>query len=340
MKLAGLCLLSTAAAMKLPRGVTEDVLCAHGECVKQEMKYEKIMPSQPGYQWNDAGGYCGSWATQRAALVVGAYFSQQQVRNHTVPGGGHDNEILSTNIDVAFKNLKVEVDGFDFHHETVPQQPAYFKWLKKQLVSGFSVVWMIMWDGQVYPLKGYDTPLPYGLHGHVEPVIGVQSNNPLTNETVFDDDKFVHYTDAGLNTVYKSVSTLSGDWAGEGSSAQCHDSRYCIGPYSYGWAIKGFTQDSKNATAAPASLHIDPSRSEPDTRSGSAPNQIEGTLTATDLKVGTKYDIYRWDTVEDAFTYSSIFKKTSFVADSTTFTYKDPKTFISNGVTYYRVVEQ
>ena len=44
----------------------------------KDMKYERRVPSQPGYQWNDAGGYCGSWSVQRAALAKGAWISQQQ----------------------------------------------------------------------------------------------------------------------------------------------------------------------------------------------------------------------------------------------------------------------
>ena len=76
------------------------------------MKYEKILPAQPGYQWDDAGGYCGSWAIQRATMTKGAWISQQQVRDHTSPGGGHDNEILSTNIEEALTNLKIDFEGF------------------------------------------------------------------------------------------------------------------------------------------------------------------------------------------------------------------------------------
>jgi hypothetical protein len=64
-------------------------------------------------------------------LAAGAYISQQQVRDHTSSGGGHDNEILSTNIKEALTNLKIDFEGFDYVNEPLPQQPAYFKWLKK-----------------------------------------------------------------------------------------------------------------------------------------------------------------------------------------------------------------
>lgn len=299
------------------------------------MKYERMSVTQPGYQWDDAGGYCGSWSIQRATLAKGAYISQQQVRDHTSPGGGNDNEILSTNIDEAFKNLKIEAEGFDYGHQPTPQNEAYYKWLKKQLVAGHPVTWMIMWNGQNYPIYGL-TP-PAGVYGHVEPVIGIQSNHPLTDETVYDDDIAVHFTDGGINTVYRRISTLTGDWAGPGSPGLCRSGKYCIGPYSFGWAVKGFVDEREGL---PASLHIDPWKSEPDTRSGAKPNAIKGTLTVTGLTAGSTYGIYRWDSVSDAFTYSDQFKKTSFKAANATFVYEDATTFQSDSTTYYRCVAE
>lgn len=326
-------LLGSAAAM--PLLFNEAEICKGGLCEKQDMKYERIAAIQPGYQWDDAGGYCGSWSIQRATLSKGAYISQQQVRDHTVPGGGHDNEILSTNIDLAFKNLKINAEGFDYNNEPLPQQPAYFKWLKKQLVAGYPVTWMIMWSGQTYPI--YDLTPPAGMYGHVEPVIGIQSNHPLNDTNVYDDDVAVHFTDGGINTVYKKISTLPGTWAGPGQEANCGASSYCIGPYSFGWAVKGFLDEEQGM---PASLRIDPWMQEPDTRSGASPNEIQGTLTVNELTAGSSYAIYRWDTTEDAFTYLDQFKKTSFQATNATYVFTDDKSFGSNSTTYYRCVPQ
>ena len=282
---------------------------------------------------NFAAGYCGSWAIQRAALAKGAWISQQQVRDHTSPGGGHDNEILSTNIEEAFRNLKIAYEGFDYVNEPLPQQDAYFKWLKKQLVAGYPVTWMIMWSGQAYPI--YNLKPPAGMYGHVEPVIGIQSNHPLNDTTVYDDDVAVHYTDGGTNTVYKVISTLKGTWAGPGESANCGLHTYCIGPYAFGWAVQGFTDDRQGP---PASLHIQPYLKEPDIRSGDSPIALQGTVTVTELAVGSSYAMSRWDTVKDAFTYSDNFRITSFKATDAIFAYTDEKSIQSDGTTYYSCV--
>merc|ERR1712130_177930 len=130
------------------------------------------------------------------------------------------------------------------------------------------------WNGQNYPIYGL-TP-PAGMYGHVEPVIGIQSNHPLTDEEVYDDDVVLHFTDGGMNTVHRVINTLPGDWAGLNKPAKCHSGRYCIGQWSFGWAIKGFNDGRSDAL--PAALAIEPSKNEPDTRSGQRPNQITGTL--------------------------------------------------------------
>ena len=79
----------SVVAMRMPRWINETVLCTEGQCEKDDMPYEWISDVQAGYQWDDAGGYCGSWATQRAVLGKGAWISQQQVRDHAKPCGGH-----------------------------------------------------------------------------------------------------------------------------------------------------------------------------------------------------------------------------------------------------------
>lgn len=329
-------ILSLPCAAALPLRVNETTICANQDCNNLgTMKYEKILPAQPGYQWNDAGGYCGSWAIQRATMTKGAWISQQQVRDHTSPGGGHDNEILSTNIEEALTNLKIDFEGFDYN-QTRPQQNAYAKWLKKHLVAGNAVTWMILWSGQTYPI--YDMTPPGGMYGHVEPVVGIQSNHPLTDPEVYDDDVAVHFTDGGTNTVHRVISTLGGKWNGPGTAANCGPKfSYCMASYAFGWAVKDLADDNTNSM--PASLQVNPWKSEPDIRSGQSGTPLKGTLTATDLVVGSTYEIYRWDTVSDAFTYSDQFKKLSFQASNETFVYEDTASFDSSGTTYYRCVE-
>merc|ERR1712187_182424 len=124
---------------------------------------------------------------------------------------------------------------------------------------------------------------------------------------------------------------------GPGHQANCRPYSYCMASYAFGWAVKGFV-DSK--PYVPASLAIQPYRSEPDTRSGQKPEALKGELTVTELTSGASYNIYRWDSVEDAFTYTDKYKKTSFVATKDNFVYTDGTTFQSDSTTYYRCVQE
>lgn len=53
--------IGATAAMRMPASVNESTLCARGLCSDPHLKYERKAATQPGYQWDDAGGYCGSW---------------------------------------------------------------------------------------------------------------------------------------------------------------------------------------------------------------------------------------------------------------------------------------
>jgi len=321
----------------MPSWVSEDLICANGLCEKRPMKYERLADVQPGTQWMDAGGYCGSWASQRAFLSIGAWVSQQQVRDHTEGCGGHDEEILSCNIAEAWTRLKIDFDAFDYKGTPVPQTASYFKWLKGHLAAGHVVAWMLMWNGQKYPI--YNLKPPEGMYGHVEPVIGIQSSHPLNDTTVYDDDKVVHYTDAGTSTVYRTMSSLPCKWAGEGHSADCGWHKYGLGnPWGFGWAVKGLA-DERAADAVPAYLHVQPWKSEPDTRSGAQPEALKGTLTATGLEKGAAYDVYRWNNSTTAFTYAAAFKRASFTATGDKYVYADDESFRSDSATYYRVLK-
>jgi len=149
----------------------------------------------------------------------------------------------------------------------------------------------------------------------------------------------VHYTDDGTSTVHRAISTLPCKWAGVGKPARCGSHLYGLGnPYGFGWAVKGFA-DGKGETAVSAYLHVQPWKSEPDTRSGEQPEALKGTLTATGLIAGAAYTVYRWDNVTAAFTYGTAFKKATFTATSDTYVYTDDKSFRSDSATYYRVLK-
>jgi len=306
------------------------------ECHEPTKKYKRLLNAQPGIQWMDHGGYCGAWSIQRATMAKGAWISQQQVRSHTVPGGGHDEEILATNIDLALKNLKLKAEGFDYKHLPSPQADAYRQWIKEKLIAGHAIVWMIMLKGGHFPTY---PGLPYGQYSHVEPVVGIMSDRPLSDTKWYDDDVLVHYTDADEHAYYRSMDSLPDDTTLKGNCAHSDYPGYpCIyDKYGFGWAIEGFLDERPGL---PLSLTVKPSRSEPDTRTGQKPEQLKGTVTIEGLAVGRRYKVYRWDSVAEAFEYKLARVVHDFTAKSSQEVYADPETFSSSGTIYYRCLEE
>lgn len=301
------------------------------------MQHERILNAVAGVQWMDHGGYCGAWSIQRTTMAKGAYISQQQVRNHTVPGGGNDEEIVETNIELALRNLKIEFQGFDYKHLPTPQSDAYLKWIKSKLAAGHGIVWMIMLKGGQYPV--YPSLAPYGQYSHIEPVVGILSNHPLNDSQVYDDDYIAHFTDADLHTYYRKMSSLPDDVDFQGNCKSPTYSGYpcTYAKYGFGWSIEGFA-DARSAEALPLSLAVAPNR-EPETRDGAAPIQLTGTITIDGLVPGKNYAVYRWDDVSDAFDYSRPKSVHRFTASAAQQVYTDTTPFWSQGTTYYRCLE-
>lgn len=60
---------------------------------------------------------------------------------------------------------------------------------------------------------------PYGQYSHVEPVVGILSDKPLSDGQWYDDDVVVHYTDADEHTYYRTMKSLPDDTDLQGSCA-------------------------------------------------------------------------------------------------------------------------
>jgi len=313
--------------------------CSEPSCERPWRKYHNIQDMQPGFQWNAYGGYCGSWSIQRAAMAKGAYMSQQQVRDHAQFGGGHDNEILNTNIDGALQRLKLRAEGFEYNVLPAPQASQYLKFIKKSLTHSNPIIWMVMFPDDTYPDTSYKFDnTTNGVYAHIEPVIGIMSSHPLSDEAVHDDDVFAYFDDASKQTLYQKASQVPGDWS-PGTKARCPGLEHqCVWKQrGYVWSIQGF--HDYRADAVPVSLSISPWASEPYTRGGEKPVDLTGTLTVAGLKKGSTYEIFRWGSPEEAFVYHKSYKIYTFTATSYLHKFVDPNTFLSNSTTYYRCVQ-
>jgi hypothetical protein len=106
---------------------------------------------------------------------------------------------------------------------------------------------------------------------------------------------------------------------------------------TYGLAVSGF---DTQAPTLPVQIDVD-HQSEPDVRSRDKPVPFQATVTVRSLAAGQSYVLYRYSGF-NSFPEKDFEKgydhKLPFVASSSTYTYKDPNSFLSNGAVYYIAV--
>jgi hypothetical protein len=160
------------------------------------------------------------------------------VRNHTLPGGGHDSEILATNIDAALIKLKMKAEGFNYKTTPTPQKDSYLKWIRGQLKQGHPIAWMIMLGSQEHPPKYPVYPkLPYGFYSHVEPVFGLYTD--FDDDDWHDEDVFAHGSNGNTHPYYRQLSKLTDNLNFTGN---CAKSNYPGDPcvyeeYGFAWVV-------------------------------------------------------------------------------------------------------
>lgn len=171
------------------------------------------------------------------------------------------------------------------------------------------------------------------------------SNHPLTDDTVYDDDWILHASDQDFQPYYRKMSTLedNSDLQGNCLEAQAgfgkNEMYPCIDEQvTYGLAVTGLAVEG----ALPVTLEI-PDTSEPNVRSlFTRPSDLQGTVTVSALQVGKDYVLYRYsgtDSLPSKAPFLGYEDMTTFTAEDSTWTFKDPKTFKSNSATYYIAVE-
>jgi len=304
---------------------------------------------KPGNQWNINGGFCGAWSTQQGALSVGAWISQDFVRKANGDQTGIDHnmhgdtklgyEVMPSNVAYTANALKLDAVEWDYM-QPAPQASKFKAWLKSHLVKGRAIVWFPLCKGD--PHSAYPGSVPNGGQcDHVEPMLGIWSNHPLDDATVYDDDVILHFSDQDTEPYYRPMSSLDDTVKMEGNCKNAvagfgHNEMYpCFDSHvTYGLAVTGL---QVNGTV-PVSLEVDIT-AEPDVREHQRAKKIHGTATVRGLTSGSTYTLYRYGSTADvpASRPYGLHAETShtFVAKGETYTYADPETFSSHSATYY-----
>jgi len=218
-----------------------------------------IGPS-PGMQWNLAGGFCGAFSVQQAALSAGAWISQDLVRKANIGQPGAHNmhgssncsadplgcgwEVMPSNVKWTAEHLRLASDEFDYTQPS-PQAAAWKCWAKHHLVKQHAIAFFPMCAGDSHAC--YAGSCPNGGHtDHVECMYGIWSNHSLDDLTPYPDDIVLHTSNQDCFPYYRPMGTLEDSTSMAGNCAKAghgwgqNEAYPCIDSnVTYGLAVSG-----------------------------------------------------------------------------------------------------
>lgn len=273
----------------------------------------------PRLQWENDHGYCGETSIQAIGLYYGVWVSQKVVRD--LAGG---ELLLGVNETRALEKLKLDYEVWSDAGSS--QSQPFMVWLKKNLAAAVPCVIA------VYLSDGTDAD-----YDHIIPATGIA----YTSLSSYDANDEITVSD----NFGAEVARRAGSYAATRSTCKYSaDLTGCIPrDTDYGVAIKGVLDADK--VTLPVRIAVG-SNAEPNVSLGQAAAQITATVTVSGLQAGRDYALLRYDGYQQvptkgaasAFLSSGFSSRHDFTASGLQYTYADPKTFASDGATYYRAV--
>ena len=273
-----------------------------------------IGPS-PGMQWNLAGGFCGAFSVQQAALSAGAWISQDLVRKANIAQPGPHNmhgsanaancssdplgcgwEVMPSNVKWTAEHLLLASDEFDYTQPS-PQAAAWKKWAKSHLVQRHAIAFFPMCGGDSHVC--YEDSCPNGGHcDHVECMYGIFSNHSLDDLTPYPDDVVLHTSNQDCFPYYRPLRTLEDTTAMEGNCAKAghhwgeNEAYPCIDSnVTYGLAVTGL---QVAGVVGRTSLSTNGLTYEPNVRGEQNATLIHPTVHIDGLEPGKHYTVVRY----------------------------------------------
>jgi len=307
----------------------------------------------PRIQWDANYGYCGETAFISAGLNYGQYISQYDARalaSKNVRQGLESSQLLLGVNDVAAAKA-MHLTATAFNTAQQPTAPAFLTWVKSNVTAGYPVVIGVF----VNQSRFYGTTnLNAGdaEYDHIVAVTGITSTHPLTGPPTYYADDVLTFNDngewTGTNGQPQNVFNYSfGTFATTRQRANAKSAAvYSLkSGADYGIAITGIIDLSREtvpvrlttSTNAEIPAMVDGSNTRP------AAKPVTLTITVSNLKPGTTYTLYRYNTMANvpdstinANAAKAAQKWTIKVAAGTTYTMT--QTINSNETAVYRAV--
>ena len=308
----------------------------------------------PRIQWNANFGYCGEVSFLSAGLYYGQYISQYDARAIASKNALQNLEssqlLLGVNDVAAAKSMHLSATAFSTAQN--PSSTTFLTWVKSNVNAGYPVViGVFMNQSRFYGttnLNAGDTE-----YDHIVTVTGITSPRNLNGPTIYYADDTLTFNDNGLYTstpTGQPQNTFSYPFGTFATTRQKANAK--TGPvYSlksgadYGIAITGIIDLSRETV--PVRLTTSLNAETPGIVNGSnirpAAKPITLTIAISNLKPGTTYNLYRYNTMANV-PESNINANASKAAQRWTIAIKTgsthtmTQTIMSNEIAVYRAV--
>lgn len=314
--------------------------------------YTASNPLPPRTQWNANYGYCGETSFVSAGLYYGQYISQYDARalasNNTRQSVSSSQLLLGVNDAAAAKAMHLAAVPFNTAKQT--STASFLTWVKSNVAAGYPVLIGVFTNearfyGSTNPSAGdpeYD---------HIVTVTGITSTHTLSTPAAYYADDVITFNDNGLwtggngvpqNTFTSTFGTFA--TTRRGANAKTGPVYSLSNGQDYGIAITGVIDLSHETV--PVRLTTSVGAETPGIADGSntrpAAKPVTLTITISGLKPGTKYNLYRYNSmssVPDSNFNANAAKasqKWTITASGTTYTMT--QTISSSEVAVYRAV--
>jgi hypothetical protein len=261
----------------------------------------------PRYQWNHNYGYCGEVSEISAGLYYGQYLSQYDARaaaDATPQNRYRSQLLLGVNALRAAEKMHLRAIGRNGRFNRSPDD--FLEWVKENVLLGRPVaIGIYMNQFRFYGSRNPNAGSPQ--YDHIVPVIGIGSYHSRDEPGYFPDD-VIAFSDNGEWSSSRRDAQYYFSYAFSAFQKTRREANAHDGPiYSltddhrdFGIAILGVQDEDKETLPVRVTTNIN--YEHPQIVQGSArrppPEPLELTITVSGLTQGTKYDLYRYNTLE------------------------------------------